>query len=149
MFSRIGKCKAVVGVRHRCCHVPCYTTGYHPRRVLSQSPIPIIVSRSNLPQIWIRGLKRKATIRIEDLPQGPLPAKPADTISASDGPAYPTVIQQARNNMRKFAHCVVLTRVGSFYEVIETRPRSLILLADHPMCSFTLIKPKNTHLSST
>jgi hypothetical protein len=123
MFSRIGECKAAVGVRDRCCRVRCCTAGHHPLRVLSQSPIPIIVSRLDLPQTWIRGLKRKATIRVKDLPQGPLPTKAADTVVASDGPAYPTVIQQARNNMHKFAHCVVLTRVGSFYEVIETRPR--------------------------
>lgn len=32
-------------------------------------------------------------------------------------PSYPTVIQQARENMRKFDGCVVLTRVGSFYEL--------------------------------
>ena len=32
-------------------------------------------------------------------------------------PVYPTVVQQARDNMRKFDKCVLLTRVGSFYEV--------------------------------
>ncbi|KAL1900607.1 MutS protein 1 [Sporothrix stenoceras] len=33
------------------------------------------------------------------------------------GPAYPTVILQARRNMHKFANCVLLTRVGGFYEL--------------------------------
>ena len=33
------------------------------------------------------------------------------------GPAYPTVVLQARNNMRKYENCVLLTRVGSFYEL--------------------------------
>lgn len=123
MFSRIGGCKAVVGVRNRCHHARCYIAGYHPFRVLIQSSIPITVSRTTSPQIWIRGLKPKVTIRVEDLPQGPLPSKAADTVTANDGPAYPTVIQQARNNMRKFAHCVVLTRVGNFFEVYQTYPR--------------------------
>jgi hypothetical protein len=35
----------------------------------------------------------------------------------NDVPQYPTVIQGARNNMVKFQNCVLLTRVGSFYEV--------------------------------
>src|SRR5579871_1791439 len=121
MFSRIGECKAVVGVRNRFCYVRSFTAGCQQLRILNQSPIPIIVSRSNLSQIWIRGLKRKATVKMEDLPQGPLPTKAADILPANDGPAYPTVIQQARNNMRKFAHCELLTRVGSFYEVNEFR----------------------------
>lgn len=32
-------------------------------------------------------------------------------------PSYPTVILQAQNNMRKFENCVLLTRVGGFYEM--------------------------------
>ncbi|MCJ1350396.1 MAG: DNA mismatch repair ATPase msh1 [Icmadophila ericetorum] len=32
-------------------------------------------------------------------------------------PMYPTVIQQAYNNMRKFDNCVLLTKVGGFYEL--------------------------------
>ena len=32
-------------------------------------------------------------------------------------PSYPTVVLQARNNMRKFENCVLLTRVGGFYEL--------------------------------
>jgi hypothetical protein len=66
---------------------------------------------------WIRGAKRKSTLTVKTVPQGSLPAKVAETVDESDGPAYPTVVQQARNNMRKFSHCVLLTRVGNFYEV--------------------------------
>ncbi|KAJ4268371.1 MutS protein 1 [Fusarium torreyae] len=43
---------------------------------------------------------------IESLP--PLPQDP---------PAYPTVVLQARQNMLKFDNCVLLTRVGGFYEL--------------------------------
>lgn len=32
-------------------------------------------------------------------------------------PAYPTVVLQALSNMRKFENCVLLTRVGGFYEL--------------------------------
>ena len=62
------------------------------------------------------------TIRFDtSLPQGllddgPLPLDPIDS-TASSSHGYPTVIQQARNNMQKFEHCVLLTRVGSFYEL--------------------------------
>jgi DNA mismatch repair ATPase MutS len=32
-------------------------------------------------------------------------------------PEYPPLLQQVRNNMLKFSHCVLVTRVGGFYEV--------------------------------
>lgn len=55
------------------------------------------------------------------LPQGLLSSEAAPLRSLEDAvtisQAYPTVVQQARNNMRKFEHCVLLTRVGSFYEL--------------------------------
>ncbi|KAF4342790.1 hypothetical protein FBEOM_3269 [Fusarium beomiforme] len=41
----------------------------------------------------------------------PLPSLPQDP------PAYPTVLLQARQNMLKFDNCVLLTRVGGFYEL--------------------------------
>lgn len=64
-----------------------------------------------------RGAKSKSTARLDELPQGALEPAP-DTVQTDDeGPIYSTVVQQARNNMRKFEKCVVLTRVGSFYEV--------------------------------
>ncbi|KAI1383209.1 muts domain V-domain-containing protein [Hypoxylon trugodes] len=34
-----------------------------------------------------------------------------------EGPAYPTVVLQAWRNMQKFENCVLLTRVGGFYEL--------------------------------
>ncbi|KAI1096220.1 muts domain V-domain-containing protein [Rostrohypoxylon terebratum] len=68
----------------------------------------------------IRGKKTKSSMRLEDLPQGPLkmsvpppPLPPAE----DEGPAYPTVVLQAHQNMRKFENCVLLTRVGGFYEL--------------------------------
>ncbi|KAI0842088.1 muts domain V-domain-containing protein [Hypoxylon sp. FL0890] len=67
-----------------------------------------------------RGKKTTSSVRLEDLPQGligldgPLPpAKPEE----EEGPAYPTVVLQARQNMQRFENCVLLTRVGGFYEL--------------------------------
>ena len=61
--------------------------------------------------------KKKTTVRLQDLPQGKLAGGLPVQEREDEEPAYPTVIQQARNNMRKFEKCVVLTRVGSFYEL--------------------------------
>ncbi|KAK6078199.1 DNA mismatch repair protein [Seiridium cupressi] len=78
-------------------------------------------------QQQIRGKKTKTTVNLADLPQGPL--KPPETPLPSvqdgkdgedeqdEGPAYPTVVLQARRNMAKFENCVLLTRVGGFYEL--------------------------------
>lgn len=55
-------------------------------------------------------------MKLDELPQGfvapsePLPPE-------EDEPAYPTVVLQARRNMQKFDNCVLLTRVGGFYEL--------------------------------
>lgn len=80
----------------------------------------------------IRGKKTVTTIRLSDLPQGliqrdPLPLPPLDRHSntintidntiGQDEPVYPTVVLQARQNMRRFDNCVLLTRVGGFYEL--------------------------------
>lgn len=68
-------------------------------------------------KVWNRGAKRKTILTVKAIPQGSLPEKALEIIDPNDGPAYPTVVQQAKNNMEKFSHCVVLTRVGNFYEV--------------------------------
>ncbi|KAF2013535.1 hypothetical protein BU24DRAFT_350928 [Aaosphaeria arxii CBS 175.79] len=81
-------------------------------------------SRVNQPRqprfsyIPIRGAKRKTQVNLEDLPQGIIgndgePLPPQDV----DEPEYPPLLQQVRNNMLKFSHCVLLTRVGGFYEL--------------------------------
>jgi hypothetical protein len=67
---------------------------------------------------WARGVKRVTSVTVKTRPQGVILPKPGeDVLDPEPEPAYPTVIQQALNNMRKFSHCVVITRVGSFYEV--------------------------------
>ncbi|OLN88579.1 MutS-like protein 1 [Colletotrichum chlorophyti] len=69
----------------------------------------------HLSSITIRSKKTKSTVQLDDLPQGALPL---DTRPVQDeGPSYPTVVLQARRNMQKFDNCVLLTRVGGFYEL--------------------------------
>ncbi|KAI0583359.1 DNA mismatch repair protein mutS [Pyrenophora tritici-repentis] len=43
----------------------------------------------------------------------------ADALPPQDDsePDYPPLLQQVRNNMLKFSHCVLVTRVGGFYEL--------------------------------
>lgn len=69
--------------------------------------------------ISIRGKRTKSVVKLDELPQGvvradSLPPREPDPPAA---PAYPTVVFQARRNMQKFDNCVVLTRVGGFYEL--------------------------------
>lgn len=55
---------------------------------------------------------------LDDLPQGLIvPSEPLPEDQEEDEPAYPTVVLQARRNMQKFNNCVLLTRVGGFYEL--------------------------------
>ncbi|OQE23234.1 hypothetical protein PENSTE_c009G08823 [Penicillium steckii] len=63
-----------------------------------------------------RGAKTKSTVKLKDLPQGVLKLDAYED-GADDVPRYPTVVQGHRNNMQKFKNCVVLTRVGGFYEL--------------------------------
>ncbi|KID99988.1 MutS2 protein, partial [Metarhizium majus ARSEF 297] len=68
-------------------------------------------------QLQCRGAKTKTTIKLCDLPQGPIKSEFKPPQEEENEPSYPTVVLQARRNMRKFDNCVLLTRVGSFYEL--------------------------------
>ncbi|KAH7364493.1 muts domain V-domain-containing protein [Rhexocercosporidium sp. MPI-PUGE-AT-0058] len=63
-----------------------------------------------------RGKKTKSSLKIDDLPQGVITLDPLP-LEQNAPPSYSTVVQQARTNMRKFENCVLLTRVGGFYEL--------------------------------
>lgn len=69
------------------------------------------------PCLQFRGKKTKTTINLSDLPQGPIKPKSPPPEDSQNEPSYPTVVLQARRNMRKFENCVLLTRVGGFYEL--------------------------------
>lgn len=66
-----------------------------------------------------RGARSKATLSLQDLPKTSVEDSLTIHQEETDSPVYPTVIQQAWNNMRKFEGCVLLTRMGGFYEVSQ------------------------------
>lgn len=68
-------------------------------------------------RIRARGKKTKASIKLDDLPQGLIPLEPLPLEHVAKRKDYPTVVRQARSNMQKFENCVLLTRVGGFYEL--------------------------------
>ncbi|KAF9241262.1 hypothetical protein DTO013E5_8898 [Penicillium roqueforti] len=55
-------------------------------------------------------------LKLKDLPQGVLKLEAYDD-QVDEAPRYPTVVQGHRNNMQTFKNCVILTRVGGFYEL--------------------------------
>lgn len=93
-----------------------------------------------------RGAKKKTTTLLKDLPQGSLQQlEPYDDGVEDDSPRYPTVVQGHRNNMQKFKNCVVLTRVGNFYEVRRDSIRRLEPAPNVVILSCTLNKQKSWH----
>jgi hypothetical protein len=79
-----------------------------------------------------RGPKSKAAVSLDDLPQGVIESTALPPQDDAE-PEYPPLLQQVRNNMLKFSHCVLVTRVGGFYEV----------------CVRPLFKAKTDHFSCT
>ncbi|KAK3720809.1 MutS protein 1 [Vermiconidia calcicola] len=95
-------------------------TGLGPVRSISVWPTRFSTRRPWLSSTTIghtRGAKTKTVIKANDLPQGVLPPLPADPSDAVPARNYPTVLQQHLNNVRKFSDCIVLTRIGDFYEM--------------------------------
>ncbi|RAL09260.1 mismatch repair ATPase MSH1 [Aspergillus homomorphus CBS 101889] len=92
------------------CHIH-RTICHHARRPILC--IPRVTPTSKVPH---RNAKSKSVVKLKDLPQGALKLEPYDD-GANDGPQYPVVVQGHRNNMQKFRNCVILTRVGGFYEL--------------------------------
>lgn len=95
------------------------TVVYYPRHSRTTA-LCVLPRRSTwlrpISKILCRGAKSKTVIKSNDLPQGVLQSDKTIADREDDIPAYPAVIQQARNNMQKFEDCVLLTRVGGFYE---------------------------------
>ncbi|CAK4033641.1 related to mismatch repair ATPase (family) [Lecanosticta acicola] len=95
-----------------------------------------------------RGAKTKSTLKLSKLPQGALPPLPQEDVVPPPEKTYPTVLQQHLNNTRKFKDCIVLTRVGDFYEmyfeqvdqyaplVNLKRAKRSTVLGDVPMAGF-------------
>ncbi|KAI0972555.1 muts domain V [Xylaria arbuscula] len=98
--------------------IPAYTRTH--TRDFQQRPSlprlsPFTVSTPGITQS--RGKKTRSSCKLDDLPQGLVSAEPLPDVQDDGGPAYPTVVLQARRNMQKFENCILLTRVGGFYEL--------------------------------
>ena len=91
-------------------HLPLFTRSESLSRTGTQSS-------TASPWIQIRGAKTKTVVKASNLPQGVLPPLPPDPSDNAPTKTYPTVLQQHLNNIRKFPDCVILTRVGDFYEL--------------------------------
>ena len=75
-------------------------------------------------------------MQLDDIQQGPIQSEALLPQNDAE-PEYPPLLQQVRNNMLKFSHCVLLTRVGGFYEVLDQHSRSTAILAKLTL-SYTL-----------
>ncbi|KAI9888685.1 MAG: DNA mismatch repair ATPase msh1 [Vezdaea aestivalis] len=62
-----------------------------------------------------RTLKTVTKRRVDELPQGGLGLPPVE--KEVERNEYPTVVKQAKENMIRYEDCVLLTRVGGFYEL--------------------------------
>jgi len=67
--------------------------------------------------VQLRSAKTSTVVKASSLPQGALPPLPTEESDNVPAKGYPPVLQQHLNNVRKFNDCVVLTRVGDFYEM--------------------------------
>jgi hypothetical protein len=104
-----------------------------PYRSRGLANLPSRLSHASRPSCWlvgaplavttaarlphVRGKKTKTTVSLADLPQGVIQSPDLPQDEVKDEPSYPTVVLQARRNMQKFDNCVLLTRVGGFYEL--------------------------------
>ena len=96
-------------------------------------------------QIQYRGVKSKVIVSVDELlHRQPRPETSLPKLE-DEGPTYPTVVQQAKNNMRQYENCVLLTRVGSFYEVKAASSRQIHMLIYAPALS----RPSRQIWSST
>jgi len=84
---------------------------------------------------YVRSLRYAGTKQrkpIEDLPQGLQP--PLEPFIEKETSNFTPVIDEVFQNQKRFPNCVLLTRVGQFYEV---RDRFLYTPSN---CSYTLIR---------
>ncbi|KAK6452529.1 hypothetical protein FP744_10008780 [Trichoderma asperellum] len=91
-----------------------------PASLRCSSPAAVFAAKLSTTAHFEAAVKRsrsKATVKLSDLPQGKIPAKPLPTEEEQNEPAWPPVLSQARRNMDKFEKCILLTRVGGFYEL--------------------------------
>lgn len=64
-----------------------------------------------------RGAKTTTTRKVKELQQGAIKPEALPDLPTDDEPQYPALLQEVKNNMAKFENCVLLTKVGNFYEM--------------------------------
>lgn len=83
------------------------------------SPAAVFVANLTTTARFEAAVKRsrtKTTVKLFDLPQGKVLPEPLPVEEEQTAPPWPPVVGQARRNMDKFERCILLTRVGGFYE---------------------------------
>ena len=97
----------------------CRHCQHRPLSTLSGQIEPRLVSLPSSPSPFDRFPRRHAATKlrksIEELPQG-LQA-PLEPFIEKEASKYSPVIDEVLQNQRRFPKCVLLTRVGQFYEV--------------------------------
>lgn len=117
-----SKYLALCPIPHRAvCFATCHrqvlswqTASNSRARSSSASHVP---QKRSFSQCTLRSAKTKVSVRLDDLPQGLVPLDPLPIEDMTSLVPLPTVVRQAQENMRKFENCVLLTRVGGFYEL--------------------------------
>ncbi|RMZ75463.1 hypothetical protein DV738_g5444, partial [Chaetothyriales sp. CBS 135597] len=69
--------------------------------------------------VGVRGAKTVSKKKVKELQQGVIQADPLPEIEddrLSTYPQYPPLLQGVRANMAKYPNCLLMTRVGNFYE---------------------------------
>lgn len=92
--------------------VPSSTRPFAKPRAAQHASLPLLQAFQR------RGAKRKTILQLDDIQQGPIQSEALLPQNDAE-PEYPPLLQQVRNNMLKFSQCVLLTRVGGFYEVLD------------------------------
>ena len=72
-----------------------------------------------------RPAKSVSTSNLRALAQKPLDGLPSLDYDGGRLTKYPTVVQEAYDNMQRYRDCVVLTKVGGFYELYFDQAREL------------------------
>lgn len=106
-----------------------YVSVHASRRALCQSSLrPLLaLGRSNDGRLRFststtRNAKRVSKKQAKDLLQGPLKSEPLPP-SDKDELRQESLIDMVKNVMRRFPDCIVLTKVGKFYELYDTHAK--------------------------
>ena len=128
------------GILGRSCH--CLSFRNQPRSIKTRSQPQYGYIHLGIPWRWNgiirRGIKSEATISLRELSNDYDGANHGLPSEHATEKVYPTVVQQALNNMEKYENCVLLTRVGSFYEVKARHISEVLVLTQRN--SFISIK---------